>query len=248
MLRPSTRVGRSFSGGAPVDVVGIRPASARSRPEIVGICGWCQETFRRRWFGRPPTRSYCSEVCRVRLAEGGIPPWARDERYCLHCKGPLSGSTTRRFCSDQCRGRFHHQGKGTRVLRHSCEICGTIWSSTSKRARFCSLTCQRYGQPAPTEKNRKGRRRLAESMAAGLGTGRRSALLRRWQRQGHACWACGAAPTTVDHLIPLARGGTNFEGNLAPACKGCNSSRGKKLIVEWRLRARSTAEALQPAA
>jgi 5-methylcytosine-specific restriction endonuclease McrA len=41
---------------------------------------------------------------------------------------------------------------------------------------------------------------------------------------------------TIDHIVPLARGGTNYEGNLTPACRPCNSSKGTLLLVEWRKR------------
>ena len=34
---------------------------------------------------------------------------------------------------------------------------------------------------------------------------------------------------TMDHVVPLARGGTSTKGNLVPACKNCN--RDKKLSV-----------------
>ncbi len=34
---------------------------------------------------------------------------------------------------------------------------------------------------------------------------------------------------TMDHVIPIARGGTSTEGNIVPACKACN--RDKKLDI-----------------
>lgn len=40
---------------------------------------------------------------------------------------------------------------------------------------------------------------------------------------------------TVDHAIPLARGGRHSIGNLVPACMSCNTSKGKKTIMEFRL-------------
>jgi len=54
-----------------------------------------------------------------------------------------------------------------------------------------------------------------------------------WQRQLQAglCHYCGkkfkAAALTMDHVVPLARGGLSTPGNLVPACHGCN--RDKKL-------------------
>ena len=55
------------------------------------------------------------------------------------------------------------------------------------------------------------------------------------RRYGDCCAYCGSKkPLTVDHVVPLVRGGSNYIGNLLPACAWCNSSKGKKLLVEWR--------------
>jgi 5-methylcytosine-specific restriction endonuclease McrA len=39
---------------------------------------------------------------------------------------------------------------------------------------------------------------------------------------------CGALATHVDHVIPLADGGTDDESNLRAACPPCNLSRGAR--------------------
>lgn len=39
---------------------------------------------------------------------------------------------------------------------------------------------------------------------------------------GTDCVYCGGPATGVDHLQPVARGGTNDFFNLAPCCKECN--------------------------
>jgi 5-methylcytosine-specific restriction endonuclease McrA len=39
---------------------------------------------------------------------------------------------------------------------------------------------------------------------------------------------------TMDHLVPLARGGRSNKGNLVPACKACNSSKKHSLAFEWQ--------------
>ncbi len=38
---------------------------------------------------------------------------------------------------------------------------------------------------------------------------------------------------TMDHVVPLARGGLSKKGNLVPACKACNNKKKYLLPVEW---------------
>jgi len=55
-----------------------------------------------------------------------------------------------------------------------------------------------------------------------------------FERFGHACVYCGSTERlTMDHLIPLSRGGTNVESNLVSACYSCNCSKGPKDSFEW---------------
>lgn len=38
---------------------------------------------------------------------------------------------------------------------------------------------------------------------------------------------------TMDHIVPIIRGGKSTKGNLVPACKECNSEKKHMLPVEW---------------
>ena len=53
------------------------------------------------------------------------------------------------------------------------------------------------------------------------------------QIQKGLCHFCqqlvGANNLTMDHLVPLARGGKSTRGNIVPACQSCNQS--KKLTT-----------------
>lgn len=40
---------------------------------------------------------------------------------------------------------------------------------------------------------------------------------------------------TLDHIVPLFRGGRHSVGNLQPLCKSCNSQKQHRTIMEWRL-------------
>ena len=59
-----------------------------------------------------------------------------------------------------------------------------------------------------------------------------------WQeivaRAGSRCLRCGASgadvPLTKDHIVPLAKGGTNYASNLQPLCRSCNSWKGNREI------------------
>jgi 5-methylcytosine-specific restriction enzyme A len=54
------------------------------------------------------------------------------------------------------------------------------------------------------------------------------------------CHYCGkkfaAARLTMDHVVPLARGGTSTPGNIVPACKDCNREKSLETPAERILR------------
>lgn len=47
------------------------------------------------------------------------------------------------------------------------------------------------------------------------------------------CVYCGAPGGTIDHVVPVTRGGTNSPENLVSACRSCNSSKKDRLPLEW---------------
>ena len=55
------------------------------------------------------------------------------------------------------------------------------------------------------------------------------------QRDGFACVYCGAAPPDcqlqVDHVRPVATGGTNDPDNLVAACGDCNLGKASRLLL-----------------
>ncbi|WP_319585530.1 HNH endonuclease signature motif containing protein [uncultured Desulfobulbus sp.] len=62
---------------------------------------------------------------------------------------------------------------------------------------------------------------------------------RWWQQKTSSgtCWYCGQKVgyhnLTMDHVIPLARGGRSTKDNLVPSCKECNTKKKSSLPVEW---------------
>ena len=55
------------------------------------------------------------------------------------------------------------------------------------------------------------------------------------ERDGYACVYCGATDDlTIDHRIPLSRGGNNSLSNLCAACLRCNQAKYNKTPEEWQ--------------
>lgn len=44
----------------------------------------------------------------------------------------------------------------------------------------------------------------------------------------------GARQLTMDHVVPIIRGGRSTRGNLVPACKTCNDAKRHSLAFEWQ--------------
>jgi 5-methylcytosine-specific restriction protein A len=61
---------------------------------------------------------------------------------------------------------------------------------------------------------------------------------RWWQRKTASgiCHYCGLKfpfkALTLDHVVPLARGGTTSPGNVVPACRTCNQAKGPETPVD----------------
>ncbi len=72
-----------------------------------------------------------------------------------------------------------------------------------------------------------------------------------WMRkiQKGLCYYCqgnvGRTNLTMDHVVPLSRGGKSRKGNLVPACKACNSKKKYLLPIEWEDFLKSLSEGMQ---
>jgi 5-methylcytosine-specific restriction enzyme A len=60
-----------------------------------------------------------------------------------------------------------------------------------------------------------------------------------WKRRiaDGVCFYCrrpvGVRALTMDHIVPLGRGGRSVRANVAPACKSCNTKKRSLVPVEW---------------
>lgn len=144
-----------------------------------------------------------------------------------------------------------------------CSICDTPLSGMRSNAVYCSRKCKGVASErrrvrddaARYQRERDHRRAYAvryslEKPSVGRASrARRKAMARQagiflvtardWDRlcvrHHHRCFYCVARePLTMDHVIPIIRGGRHSIGNLVPACVSCNSSKSRRFIMEWR--------------
>lgn len=75
---------------------------------------------------------------------------------------------------------------------------------------------------AKREANKRRKKRLARA-----GTFTEEEFLQVFNLYGQCCAYCRKPLTreecTIDHVIPISRGGSNTINNLVPACKSCNT-------------------------
>ena len=91
---------------------------------------------------------------------------------------------------------------------------------------------KRWDANHPERRRQKNQKRRAVHAGAS-GSHELSQWLARVDLYGWRCFYCRCALSTknltMDHRIPLSRGGSHWPANLVPACKSCNSAKRDRL-------------------
>lgn len=92
----------------------------------------------------------------------------------------------------------------------------------ASRRKWCELHPE---QKAASSRNVRAQRKGAE------GTHTPEEWRELCERYDNKCLCCNEVkPLTVDHVIPLSKGGTNYIDNIQPLCKSCNCRKSTKTI------------------
>ena len=104
-------------------------------------------------------------------------------------------------------------------------------SNPEARATNRRLVAEWYKRNPARTRDKHARRRARE------GAGR--VTQEEWDallvREGGYCAYCGteSEKLTMDHVVPLSRGGAHSIENILPACKSCNSRKSARTPSEW---------------
>lgn len=77
---------------------------------------------------------------------------------------------------------------------------------------------------------REAKRGLVKKRRQEFNGSRATAMLALIERDSHQCAKCEAVDDlTIDHIVPISRGGTDDLGNLRLLCRSCNSRKGDRI-------------------
>lgn len=107
-----------------------------------------------------------------------------------------------------------------------------LWYELNKQLMIDRATAWKK---ANTEKVRANTRDYASRKARAKGGYSTKDYIKLLKRNLNKCYYCNKNyANSIDHVLPLSRGGTNYIGNIVPACGSCNYSKGPRTIVEWK--------------
>lgn len=211
----------------------------------MAACAECGSEFG----ARHRAHALCSDRCAgKRWRRRGRRPADPVIANCEHCGAEfLRRNPKRRYCSKPCRDRAGSLRRWKEDRRKNADAYRRRAREWNRRNRERVNARQREWARLNPERARirLQRRRARERGAEGTWT------VDEWNelvdRYDGRCAYCGCSePLTVDHRVPLARGGSNFISNILPACSRCNKR--KSFRVEEEFRAECVAERSAPVA
>jgi hypothetical protein len=216
---------------------------------VVVSCIGCGNDF---WTQRCQKRKFCTRECcfayetakTLRLKQE-----ARDARVaarlrpCAVCAAISADKTCGVECSKAlARIQAREHSKAAHVLKlRSCAECQASFAPEygSKRRSYCSEVCARRRASRVGKSTRRARWKgtLYEFVDP----------IQVFERDGWRCHICHK-PTPkrlrgsrakrapeLDHILPLAAGGTHTSDNLACSCRSCNCAKGATPLGQMRL-------------
>lgn len=213
-------------------------------------CAWCLAEF-----SVKNGRMYCSKACAGKhkswCVAHGVLAEARMQREIdrknserskriAATKGPhtrvtycekhgWSRSWGRGKCAACCQTKRNHETGGVDVSRLACAKCGSVFCADRKRS-VCD-ECKRKAEREALRRSNLRRDRMIAAAAIDAMVTRESV----WKRQGGRCAMCKRKTTmrkestprqaTIDHIVPISKGGTHTQDNTQLLCRDCNCKR-----------------------
>lgn len=177
---------------------------------------------------------------------------------------PSGGGRRRRYCSKECQrvGIKRLRESLAILVKENCASCGDqfFYPQGQRRPKYCSERCVGFARRQTDsfkEAHKRWKARNPESIKTWQSKNRHSrraavgqlsetiSPTELFERDKWRCQLCGCKVhpcatyhpqrATMDHIIPLSRGGGHIWSNLQTACNLCNSKKNSKAAGQIRL-------------
>ena len=198
---------------------------------VIKQCVYCGKEYKTKP-SHATKRKYCSYECRNK---GYVKKKAFID--CVVCKKQFEVYDNKwrkdaKYCSQQCKGKdqsnekhWNYKGPGNRLIdnpEHVSEMRRKLVQNSAKVKNTL----------------RRGKMKRERNMVIEHHFTEWIELLKK---HDNICFYCGVRMTKIpgkkqrtrDHIIPISKGGTDKIENIVPACRSCNSRKGKLTLDEF---------------
>ncbi|SIQ57535.1 HNH endonuclease [Bacillus cereus] len=196
------------------------------------MCNQCSEVFY-----KYKKQDYCSPECfRNSLKENKKEVERKLYcKTCCHCNKEFTTTKSNKvYCSAEClyqsqlKKMEEERKRNIVYIQKRCKECGKHFNTTRSKTVYCSKGCSLKYNNRRKETTR--RKRIIENGNVNW----EISIERLLKRDGNACYLCGETVNvnidtnddyypSIEHLIPIAKGGTHTWGNVKVAHRRCNS-------------------------
>lgn len=188
-------------------------------------CPCCKSTFKT----YSTNKVYCSNECRIthKTAQRNAKRTIVIKRWeCFYCNKIHYGKRVKKFCNSDCAHKSSYKSKA-RIHTIKCKECGKHKEVTYRRKVFCSDECNRKYEWRRKEVKRRKKIKANGEVHWDI------SIERLLKRDGSTCYLCGENTIkgedtnhelypSIEHVIPIAKGGTHTWDNVKIAHRRCN--------------------------
>ena len=201
-------------------------------------CKQCSKTFY-----SYKAKEFCGVECRKQHTferNKNVPnkyytPREKHTQVCVNCNKTYETHQNSKYCSYECS--YAYKVKQKPIHNTKCKECAKFFSGTDKSKAFCSVECGNKFHNRKKETVR--RKRIMKNGKVNWDI----SIERLMKRDGGNCYLCNKtvdikADTnddrypSIEHVIPICKGGTHTWDNVKLAHRGCNVAKGTEIIGE----------------
>lgn len=212
-------------------VVGVDPCSIEGCENVIQARGWCSAHWTR-WdrTGDPLTRKRAEVIDGKRVC-----PQCQVDKPVNRFSHKSGGPCKPCVAATRAEWRKENPPPSTATWREAQCVCGKVFQANKQRSRYCSRECNQANRnkanwPHGVARQMRMRAAFVEKFDR----------IEIFERDGWICQLCDGpvdrlaawpdqSMASLDHIIPISRGGKHSRANAQTSHLGCNVRKGAKV-------------------